>query len=866
MDAFMSGLIKMSMRGIVIILVVLIVRFLLKKLRISHKYILGFWAMAFLFFIFPWKISLSIGFWNSANIPEEVQIITESLSGVGKTGMSDGTVGIMNSSGGAENMAAGMSAVPMGDTMESDAVKPVGSAEQNRYLTEPAEQNEEKNDSLDSKKIGIVLCLFWLVGLSGFIGYMLYSYYTIKRKLQISVLYQDNIWWTEDIDMPMVFGLVWPQIYLPTSMEPENLAYVIAHERMHIKRKDGLFKMITYIICLIHWFNPFIWIAYSLFGSDLEKACDEEVIRGMGKEKRKDYAYALLHIAAENGRRKKRVFVAPICFDEGNVKSRIKNVMKYKYTLPGIGAVVVIVILSLSALFLTEAKAAGQESPEQKVSETDESGKDSLDETDILNSGTEVATGEETEALPIFFVEDINTLQIEDDFSLEDYYITSRHTAGNYFYVDEDGVLWGTGMNEYGQLGTGTYGMEEYYEEPIKIAEHVISVDASWNDYFCIYLTESGELYGIGLNYAGLLLGKGSETNVYFYDQYQKVTEPVLLMENVVYARAGMECIVAIQTDRTAYWWGQYAPLTRTNVDGDYWKLEEDDRNPAKMFASEPKKILEHCKYITTGAYTGAAISEAGELYTWGFNIFGQCGMPVTEDDFVRTPVKIMDSVKMVWFERIVFNDPASRPSEFARWTANYNYNTFVLKEDNTLLAVGLDMGDKEKVTELNGDLVETRTYRYGDSFVPVRAVEYSADYNLKVLSELVFGMTVREVGDVLGNAGLHTLYTYGNGIYCLSANYNQYHCYFDSEQKLYQILLQEGGSRDGRFMLGMSLSDLEEAVEEAGGSLAKDESDTASDIWIYQDQEQQIQYEFSVYEERVYVLYETAMSESFNQ
>ncbi|MCH5257996.1 MAG: hypothetical protein J1D87_11935 [Lachnospiraceae bacterium] len=387
MDAFMSALIKMSLRGIVIILVVFLVRFLLKKLRISHKYILGLWAMAFLFFIFPWKLSLSIGFWNNANIPEEVRVIAENLSGAGHTVAADDAVNVVNPSGGAENITGGMPAVPTGDIIVEPVVtKPVEPAEQSMQGI-----NEVKKHSLNQKQIGIMLCLFWLVGLSGFIGHMLYSYYTIKRKLQVSVLYQENIWWIEDVDIPMVFGFISPRIYLPVSIEPENLTYVIAHEKMHIKRKDGLFKMTTYIICLIHWFNPFIWIAYFLFGSDMEKACDEEVIRSMGKEKRKEYAYALLHIAAENGRRKKKVFVAPICFDEGNVKSRIKNVMKYKYTLPGIGAVVVILILSLSALFLTEAKAAGQESPEQKVAKTDESGEGTLDGSDkaIKNTPSE---------------------------------------------------------------------------------------------------------------------------------------------------------------------------------------------------------------------------------------------------------------------------------------------------------------------------------------------------------------------------------------------------------------------------------------------------------------------------------------------
>lgn len=336
-------------------------------------------------------------------------------------------------------------------------------------------------------------------------------------------------------------------------------------------------------------------------------------------------------------------------------------------------------------------------------------------------------------------------------------------------------------------------------------------------------------------------------------------------MTDVAYARAGRECIVALQNNKTAYWWGQYAPWTHTYAGGsyeEYWKLEEDASNPLKMFAAEPKKIMEQCKYVTTGTFTGAAISESGELYTWGFNVFGQCGTPVTGDDFVRTPIKVMDNVKMVWPDRVVFSDPISQSSEFERWETDYIYNTFVLTEDNRLLAVGLDIGNKEKVTQVNGDLEETQTNRYNDDFVPVQVIEYSASNNLTILSKLEFGMSIEEVEEILSSANLHTFRIDESA--GLSAQNSQYHCYFDDQNKLVRITLQEGGSRDGRFTLGMSLSDLEKAVQEAGGFLTKAESDNPYDIWFYQDQ--QIQYEFFVYEGSVTVVNEIAISENSGQ
>ena len=378
MDAFMSTLIKMSLRGVIIILVVLLVRLLLKKLQISHKYILGLWAMTFLYFIIPWKLSLSVGFWNNANIPEEMRVISEiRLAEDEGDGETDDTADIVNPSGITDNTMIGA------DTMEKDAAGAVTVISPESTGQNTAGINEIKENRSEKFEVERAIGLIWLVGLSVLFGYMLYSYFTLKRKLRLSVLLKDNIWWAEDIDMPMVFGLIRPRIYLPVSMRSENLSYVIAHERMHIKRRDGLFKMFVYVVCLIHWFNPFIWIAYFLFGSDMEKACDEEVIQTMSRERRKEYAYALLHIAAGNGLRKKKVFVAPICFDEGNVKSRIRNIMKYRYTIPGIGAVAVIITLALSVVFLTEAK----DSSAEETMKTEESGERTAaagsDESDI---------------------------------------------------------------------------------------------------------------------------------------------------------------------------------------------------------------------------------------------------------------------------------------------------------------------------------------------------------------------------------------------------------------------------------------------------------------------------------------------------
>lgn len=510
MDAFINELIKMSMRGIIIILIVLLVRFLLKNLRISHKYITGLWAMAFVFFVFPWKLSLSVGFWNNVYIPEEVWVIMEDMLRVDQGQENNVSVSIMNPSVFDDNITAGTLVITTEDSTETAMnipVEPLG-----QKIEEINETNEIKNNSSKSspEKLDFksAIALLWLIGLTGLFGHMLYSYFALKRKLRLSVLYQDNIWWTENIDIPMVFGMICPQIYLPISMGFENLAYVIAHEKMHIKRKDGIFKTLFYVVCLIHWFNPFIWIAYILFENDMEKACDEEVIRNMGKERRKEYAYALLHMASENGTKKKKIFVAPICFDEGNVRSRIKNIMKFKYTLRDLGTLAVVMIMALSVLFLTEAKGVKrgeqeeQEDLQQETVKTAEAGKNASCENDAQNSDSDAVTGNETETLPAFYAADLDALQVKESFSPDDYYITSAHTVFDYYFTDEEGIR----RNQFGQLEMGTCSDEEHSHsimQPImleqlhKTTSHVVKFSESSGNQTCMIHTWQEKLFDV---------------------------------------------------------------------------------------------------------------------------------------------------------------------------------------------------------------------------------------------------------------------------------------------------------------------------------------------------------------------------------
>ena len=135
------------------------------------------------------------------------------------------------------------------------------------------------------------------------------------------------------------------------------------------------------------------------------------------------------------------------------------------------------------------------------------------------------------------------------------------------FYIDSGSILWGYGSNDYGQLGNGQRDeLGVFYSEPIRIASDVVSVDMSMNGYFCIYLTSDGKLYGMGADIDHILGAdsdpEGSPEVMIGQETFPAVTSPVLIEENVAYARTGGKCIVYLKNDGSVWWPGEIPKIS----------------------------------------------------------------------------------------------------------------------------------------------------------------------------------------------------------------------------------------------------------------------------------------------------------------
>ena len=201
----------------------------------------------------------------------------------------------------------------------------------------------------NGNNIMTILTIVWTIGILLLVAYTVISYWRLRRKVDTAVRYKDNIFQSENVKSPFVLGIIKPRIYLPFNMNGQDLEHVVAHEQAHIHRKDHWWKPFGFLLLTIHWFNPLVWLAYVLLCRDIELACDERVIKELGNEQRADYTQAL--VACSVNRR--MIAACPLAFGEVGVKDRVKSVMNYKK--PAFWGVVlaVIVCVFVAVCFLT---------------------------------------------------------------------------------------------------------------------------------------------------------------------------------------------------------------------------------------------------------------------------------------------------------------------------------------------------------------------------------------------------------------------------------------------------------------------------------------------------------------------------------
>lgn len=335
MTTFLIQLGTMSIQASVAILVVLVLRKIFATAGVSKKYVMLLWMIPFLLLICPWKISIPVGFWNVAPSDYNEQYTEYAMERW------------------AESLVVTERAqvqIPVDEVASADNAM---ASEQIDAENADTEYHIVESDMLALQKMLKVAAYIWLAGLVAFLLYAVISYALLKKKLSCCVKKEDGTYCVDDLPVPMVVGFLKPQIYLPSGMAEEHVAFVVEHEKTHIGRKDPITKMAAYVIACVHWFNPLVWLAYHLLEKDMEMTCDEETLQRIGTEQKKAYATALVQLSV----RTRRVFAVPLAFGEGDTKGRIKNVMHYKKTVKMAAILAVAAGVLILVVFMTKQDA-----------------------------------------------------------------------------------------------------------------------------------------------------------------------------------------------------------------------------------------------------------------------------------------------------------------------------------------------------------------------------------------------------------------------------------------------------------------------------------------------------------------------------
>ena len=200
--------------------------------------------------------------------------------------------------------------------------------------------------------------IVWVVGIIVMVVYSIVTINLLKHQLKNAKLLMDNIYEADGLKTPFVLGYINPKIYLPTKIKSEEKNYIILHEQVHIKRKDHIVKLFAFLVLCLHWFNPLVWVAFVLMGADMEFSCDEEVLKRLGKEIKKDYSTSLLSFSTNQ----RIINGSPLAFGEGGVKNRVKNVLNFKKPSTVIIIAAVVIVTAVGVGFMTNKASTNEKS------------------------------------------------------------------------------------------------------------------------------------------------------------------------------------------------------------------------------------------------------------------------------------------------------------------------------------------------------------------------------------------------------------------------------------------------------------------------------------------------------------------------
>lgn len=213
----------------------------------------------------------------------------------------------------------------------------------------PAIDNYQGNvsiatDATNSLSAWKMISLLLVAGMVIMLIRLLIQLFSFKRMMGKAEFISDEgmkIYQVNEKIIPFSFG---NSIFINRHLHSENeLQEIILHEFVHVKQRHSIDIIWSEILCLLNWYNPFVWLIRKSIRQNLEFIADNKVLEN-GVD-RKQYQYLLLKVIGNNhfsiaqkfnfSSLKKRIAMM------NKIKSARVNLLRFLFVLPLLAVILV---------------------------------------------------------------------------------------------------------------------------------------------------------------------------------------------------------------------------------------------------------------------------------------------------------------------------------------------------------------------------------------------------------------------------------------------------------------------------------------------------------------------------------------------
>jgi beta-lactamase regulating signal transducer with metallopeptidase domain len=155
-------------------------------------------------------------------------------------------------------------------------------------------------------------------------GKLLEQYQELCARLKIKPI---PVYFTDPLPSACLVGVIRPYIALPLTAAPQETIQVLTHEVFHYKGKDHILSLLRLLCCILHWFNPLVWLAANMSRTDAELSCDDHVVEKLDQEEKLAYTNALVLAAAKRDAPGVSVLATGMTMTGKKLKNRVSAIL-----------------------------------------------------------------------------------------------------------------------------------------------------------------------------------------------------------------------------------------------------------------------------------------------------------------------------------------------------------------------------------------------------------------------------------------------------------------------------------------------------------------------------------------------------------